>query len=104
MPVLKLYDLLYPEKEPLPVPDFNKPACTHQMAMTCIWIHLLKKAQNEQLNIHRPIPHTLKVRNKNLSHTFYNVSQGTQHFLITFLKNQSIVKIIKFQGRFHKIK
>nr|CAD7403168.1 unnamed protein product [Timema cristinae] len=60
LPVLKLYDLLYPEKEPLPVPDFNKALCTHQMAMTCIWIHLLKKAQSEHHNIHRPIPHTLK--------------------------------------------
>nr|CAD7451443.1 unnamed protein product [Timema bartmani] len=64
LPVLKLYDLLYPEKEPLPVPDFNKALCTHQMAMTCIWIHLLKKAQSEHHNIHRPIPHTLKVHHE----------------------------------------
>ncbi|CAG2056360.1 unnamed protein product [Timema podura] len=68
LPVLKLYDLLYPEKEPLPVPDFNKALCTHQMAMTCIWIHLLKKAQSEHHNIHRPIPHTLKVHHEFLQH------------------------------------
>ncbi|KDR22950.1 mediator of RNA polymerase II transcription subunit 23 isoform X2 [Zootermopsis nevadensis] len=68
LPVLKLYDLLYPEKEPLAVPDFNKALCTHQMAMTCIWIHLLKKAQTEHLNIHRPIPHTLKVHHEFLQH------------------------------------
>ncbi|XP_066992222.1 mediator of RNA polymerase II transcription subunit 23 isoform X2 [Anabrus simplex] len=68
LPVLKLYDLLYPEKEPLTVPDFNKALCTHQMAMTCIWIHLLKKAQSEHLNIHRPIPHTLKVHHEFLQH------------------------------------
>lgn len=68
LPVLKLYDLLYPEKEPLAVPDFNKALCTHQMAMTCIWIHLLKKAQSEHLNIHRPIPHTLKVQHEFLQH------------------------------------
>ncbi|XP_063241500.1 mediator of RNA polymerase II transcription subunit 23 [Bacillus rossius redtenbacheri] len=68
LPVLKLYDLLYPEKEPLPVPDFNKALCTHQMAITCIWIHLLKKAQLEHLNMHRPIPHTLKVHHEFLQH------------------------------------
>ncbi|KAJ9591915.1 hypothetical protein L9F63_001517, partial [Diploptera punctata] len=68
LPVLKLYDLLYPEKEPLAVPDFNKALCTHQMAMTCIWIHLLKKAQSDHLNIHRPIPHTLKVQHEFLQH------------------------------------
>ncbi|KAJ4431363.1 Mediator of RNA polymerase II transcription subunit 23 [Periplaneta americana] len=68
LPVLKLYDLLYPEKEPLAVPDFNKALCTHQMAMTCIWIHLLKKAQLDHMNIHRPIPHTLKVHHEFLQH------------------------------------
>ncbi|XP_071446035.1 mediator of RNA polymerase II transcription subunit 23 isoform X2 [Hetaerina americana] len=68
LPVLKLYDLLYPEREPLPVPDFNKAHCTHQMAITCVWIHLLKKAQSEHLLIQRPIPHTLKVHHEFLQH------------------------------------
>jgi len=69
LPVLKLYDLLYPEKEPLPVPDYTQALCTHQMAITCIWIHLLKKAQTEPCtNIHRPIPHTLKVHHEFLQH------------------------------------
>ncbi|KAK6627240.1 Mediator of RNA polymerase II transcription subunit 23 [Polyplax serrata] len=68
LPVLKLYDLLYPEKEPLPVPDVNKAVCTHQMAMTCIWIHLLKKAQADHLNIQRPIPLTLKIHHEFLQH------------------------------------
>ncbi|XP_059618578.1 mediator of RNA polymerase II transcription subunit 23 [Phlebotomus argentipes] len=60
LPVLKLYDILYPEREPLSVPDFNRPYCTRQMAPTCIWIHLLKKAQTDQINIHRQIPKALK--------------------------------------------
>ena len=64
LPVLKLYDLLYPEKEPLAVPDFNKVLCTHQMALTYIRIHLLKKSESEQLNIHRHLPHTLKVHHQ----------------------------------------
>lgn len=68
LPVLKLYDLLYPEKESLPVPDVSKALCTHQMAMTCIWIHLLKKAQSDHLNIHRPIPLTLKGHHEFLQH------------------------------------
>ncbi|XP_063986050.1 mediator of RNA polymerase II transcription subunit 23 [Diachasmimorpha longicaudata] len=68
LPVLKLYDLLYPEKEPLPVPDYNQALCTHQMAITCIWIHLLKKAQLEHANIHRPIPTALKAHHEFLQH------------------------------------
>ncbi|GJQ71180.1 putative mediator of RNA polymerase II transcription subunit [Trypoxylus dichotomus] len=52
LPVLKLYELLFPEDEPpLPVPDVSQPQCTRQMAMTCIWIHLTKKAQLEQANL-----------------------------------------------------
>lgn len=58
--VLSLYDILYPEKEPLPVPDCKKAYCTRQMAPTCIWFHLHKKAQSEHLSIQRPVPTSLK--------------------------------------------
>lgn len=58
--VLSLYDILYPEKEPLPVPDIKKAYCTRQLAPTCIWFHLQKKAQSEHLNIQRPVPPSLK--------------------------------------------
>nr|XP_029709787.1 mediator of RNA polymerase II transcription subunit 23 [Aedes albopictus] len=68
LPILKLYDILYPEKEPLPVPDYNNPLCTHQMAPTCIWIHLLKRAQSEHYNINRPIPTALKLHHDFLQH------------------------------------
>ncbi|EFA00475.1 mediator of RNA polymerase II transcription subunit 23 [Tribolium castaneum] len=61
LPVLRLYELLFPEQEPpLPVPDFNQPQCTRQMAMTCIWIHLTKKAQAEMTNLTWPIPAKLR--------------------------------------------
>lgn len=61
LPILKLYDILYPEEEPLPVPDYNKLLCTYQMAPVCIWIHLLRKAQVEHFNWQRPIPKALKL-------------------------------------------
>ncbi|CAG9771045.1 unnamed protein product [Ceutorhynchus assimilis] len=69
LPVLKLYELLFPEQElPLAVPDFNQPQCTRQMAMTCIWIHLLKKAQSEQSNISWPLPNKLRSHHEFLQH------------------------------------
>ena len=60
--MLILYDLLYPEKDQLPVPDVSKSSSTHIMAVTCIWIHLVKKAQTEKelKKLQRPIPHALK--------------------------------------------
>ncbi|KAG5667969.1 hypothetical protein PVAND_015928 [Polypedilum vanderplanki] len=59
LPVLKLYDILYNEKEPLPVPDVKHASSTKKIAATCIYIHLLKKAQLENLAI-RPIPVALR--------------------------------------------
>jgi len=47
LPLLRLYDLLYPEREALPVPDYTRPICVHQMSAACIWIHIVKKAQTE---------------------------------------------------------
>ncbi|CAH1789085.1 unnamed protein product [Owenia fusiformis] len=60
LPVLKLYDLLYPEKTVLDVPDINNAQCTHKMAVTSIWIHLDKKAQTDCVKLHRPMPNLLK--------------------------------------------
>ena len=51
----------------LPVLDFNKAICTHQMALTYIRIHLLKKSESEYLNIHCHLPHTLKVHHEPVS-------------------------------------
>nr|XP_042903708.1 mediator of RNA polymerase II transcription subunit 23 [Parasteatoda tepidariorum] len=56
LPVMKLYDLLYPEKEPLPFPDVSKASSTHALAVTSIWIHLMKKAQLEQVSLQRRLP------------------------------------------------
>lgn len=69
LPVLRLYELLFPEQEPpLAVPDFNQPQCTRQMAMICIWIHLMKKAQTEQANLAWPVPSKLRVHHEFLQH------------------------------------
>lgn len=66
LPVLRLYELLFPENEPpLPVPDFNQPQCTRQMAMICIWIHLTQKAESA---ITLPIPAKLRPHYDFLQH------------------------------------
>jgi mediator of RNA polymerase II transcription subunit 23 len=58
--VLRLFDVLYPEKEPLPVPDMAKSIATAQLSAACIWIHILKKAQGENVTLSRPLPAILK--------------------------------------------
>ncbi|KAL3868089.1 hypothetical protein ACJMK2_040926 [Sinanodonta woodiana] len=60
LPVLKLYDLLYPDSAPLQPPDISKAQSTHAMASTCIWIHLNKKAQTDKVRLLRPIPNALR--------------------------------------------
>ena len=60
LPIMKLYDLLYPEKEALPVPDISKWNSTHSMSAASIWIHLMKKAEIDSVSLQRPIPLALK--------------------------------------------
>ena len=60
LPIMKLYDLLYPEKEALPVPDVSKWNATHSMAAASIWIHLMKKAESDSISLQRPVPLALK--------------------------------------------
>lgn len=61
LPFLKLHDLLYPEKDPLPVPDITKSISTHGFAISSIWVSLIKKAESDPQKLTRPIPNCLKL-------------------------------------------
>ncbi|XP_052774892.1 mediator of RNA polymerase II transcription subunit 23-like isoform X2 [Mya arenaria] len=60
LPVLKLYDLLYPDNSSIAVPDISTASSTHTVAATCIWIHLNMKATSDNVQLQRPIPHALR--------------------------------------------
>uniref|UniRef100_UPI003AAA3CA9 mediator of RNA polymerase II transcription subunit 23 isoform X3 n=1 Tax=Centroberyx gerrardi TaxID=166262 RepID=UPI003AAA3CA9 len=87
LPVMKLFDLLYPEKECIPVPDINKPQSTHSFAMTCIWIHLNRKAQNDNSKLQIPIPHSLKLHHEFLQQSLRNKTLGMSDYKIALLCN-----------------
>ncbi|XP_044773619.1 mediator of RNA polymerase II transcription subunit 23 isoform X7 [Neomonachus schauinslandi] len=87
LPVMKLFDLLYPEKEYIPVPDINKPQSTHAFAMTCIWIHLNRKAQNDNSKLQIPIPHSLKLHHEFLQQSLRNKSLQMNDYKIALLCN-----------------
>ncbi|KAL7643695.1 UNVERIFIED_CONTAM: hypothetical protein RMT77_005693 [Armadillidium vulgare] len=55
-PVLRLIELLYPEREPLPVPDCSDPHCSLQLSAMCILIHILRKAQSDNLKTPQSLP------------------------------------------------
>ncbi|TSO15222.1 Mediator of RNA polymerase II transcription subunit 23 [Bagarius yarrelli] len=94
LPVMKLFDLLYPEKECIPVPDINKPQSTHSFAMTCIWIHLNRKAQTPdpqtptaKSKLQIPIPHSLKLHHEFLQQSLRNKSLPMTDYKIALLCN-----------------
>ncbi|KAG1928666.1 mediator of RNA polymerase II transcription subunit [Pimephales promelas] len=87
LPVMKLFDLLYPEKECIPVPDINKPQSTHAFAMTCIWIHLNRKAQNDNSKLQIPIPHSLKLHHEFLQQSLRSKSLPMNDYKIALLCN-----------------
>lgn len=89
LPVLKLYDILYNEKEPLPVPDVKLSSSTKKIAATCIYIHLLKKAQLENVAL-RPIPIALKKHYEFLQHLSSAQNQSLSigdDYVVTLLCN-----------------
>ncbi|XP_076066358.1 mediator complex subunit 23 [Oratosquilla oratoria] len=72
-PVLHLIELLYPEREPLPAPDYTVPECALKMAAMCILMHILKKVpQTENLKLPRTIPHVFKNQNEFLQTLAHN--------------------------------
>ena len=89
LPVLKLFDILYDEKEPLPLPEVKLASSTKKISATCIYIHLLKKAQLENVAL-RPIPIALKKHYEFLQHLSSaqntNLSIG-EDYVVTLLCN-----------------
>ena len=49
-------ELLYPEREPLPVPDCSDSRCALQLSAMCILIHILRKAQSDNLGTPQTLP------------------------------------------------
>lgn len=58
--VLKLFDLLYSGRKPLPVPKENFPYCTHVLAAVSIWLQLVKRAELDQVKL-KPLPPSLQL-------------------------------------------
>uniref|UniRef100_A0A287D8Q6 Mediator of RNA polymerase II transcription subunit 23 n=1 Tax=Ictidomys tridecemlineatus TaxID=43179 RepID=A0A287D8Q6_ICTTR len=71
----------------IPVPDINKPQSTHAFAMTCIWIHLNRKAQNDNSTLQIPIPHSLKFHHEFLQQSLRNKSLQMNDYKIALLCN-----------------
>lgn len=59
-PLIKLIDVLYSEKEPLPLPNLNSPLSVHGFAAATIWIIAIMKAEAEQVRMTRSPPVVLK--------------------------------------------
>ncbi|KAA0195993.1 hypothetical protein HAZT_HAZT000789 [Hyalella azteca] len=83
LPVLRLIEYLYPERTPLPVPDYTDPSCVLKSSAMCILIHILRKAQAEYIKTPRALPPAFTnhneliqslVHNPQLSHIASNFS------------------------------
>ncbi|OXB72551.1 UNVERIFIED_CONTAM: hypothetical protein H355_000225 [Colinus virginianus] len=71
----------------IPVPDINKPQSTHAFAMTCIWIHLNRKAHSDNSKLQIPIPHSLKHHHEFLQQSLRNKSLQMNDYKIALLCN-----------------
>lgn len=65
----KFSEVLYPELESLPVPDYTDPQCAMQMSAMCILMHILKKAQADSIKTPRSLPTVFKNHHEYVSHS-----------------------------------
>lgn len=72
LPVLRLIEVLYPDSEPLPVPDYTDPKCAMQMSAMCILMHILKKAQTDNTKTPRSLPTVFRNHNEFLQGLAHN--------------------------------
>ncbi|KAK4327235.1 hypothetical protein Pmani_002291 [Petrolisthes manimaculis] len=73
LPVLRLIELVYPEQEPLPVPDYTDPQSAMQMSAMCILMHILKKAQADNIKTPRSLPPIFKNHHEFLQSLCHNL-------------------------------
>jgi len=59
--VLKLFDVLYPSRKTLPLPKEDFPLSTHVFAAASIWLHLVKRAEAEQVKFFTPLPPAIQL-------------------------------------------
>ncbi|XP_037789098.1 mediator of RNA polymerase II transcription subunit 23-like isoform X2 [Penaeus monodon] len=72
LPILRLIEVLYPENEPLPIPDYTDSRCALQMSAMCILMHILKKAQTDNIKTPRMLPPVFKNHNEFLQSLAHN--------------------------------
>lgn len=109
LPIIKLINLLYSEKQPLPEPDITKPSSTHKFAAICILMHLNGKAQSDSQQQesggssgtsgpstaalksavfqHCPIPISLQKHHEYLQRCLESKNIGLQDYTIAFICN-----------------
>eukprot|EP00794_Sanderia_malayensis_P004577 gene4577-5179_t len=87
LPVMKLFDALYPDDEPLPVPDVTKPESTAALAVTCIWVHISMKAKSENPSMARPPPRFLQSHLNFLIECLESKPSDLQNYKIALLCN-----------------
>lgn len=103
LPVIGLYDLLYPDQVPLPLPNIADPSAVHQLAPTCIWIHLHRKASTSSTGVsvkqqlHRPIPQALANHVNFLQQAQNSRVNSITDFKIALLCNAYSTHSVSFQ-------
>lgn len=78
--VLKLFDVLYSGRAPLPLPKEDTPLSTHVLAAASIWLQLVRRAELDQSKFSRPLPPSLQLHYEYIA----NMKQQEQAYKVTF--------------------
>ena len=76
IPFIKLIDILYIEKEPLPLPNLNSSQCVQSFAASSIWIISMMKAETDQIKLTRSPPIALKTHIEFIKQNALNINSN----------------------------
>lgn len=70
--IIKLFDLLYPGRVPIPVPRDDQYLASHVLAAASIWLQLIKRAEIDQVKFYNPLPPSLQLHYDYITNTKQN--------------------------------
>ena len=87
LPLIRLIEYLYPEDWPLPVPDYTDPSCVLRASAMCMLIHILRKAQTDNIKTPRALPPAFTNHNDLIQSLVHNPQ--LPHLASNFASNPS---------------
>lgn len=99
--IFRMFDMLYPEKKAIPLPDLNKINCIYVLSAASSWILLTTKAEHDNVRFTRSAPVALEEHIKFLKGLISNSSfTPSNDFIVVLLCNTCMAHTERYNAAF----